>query len=329
MVCEETEIRDRIQNVHCESCNDLLEYLRPSHDRWLNHKWQVEWIFRGHQREDWKLEPSVLRNNAAYFDAVKSHYESEAAITHVMSAYVQFPPPKNTRLYHLLIQTLCEKTEIHNFIQAADEVGLLIPDDNISRDFQLNYEDFLHKLMSWQSHDRRGGIIPIPIAYKVFNLLPWYLQSDIVALAQHHSVPTRLLDWTENPLIAAYFAASGERDKRTENIVVWAMNRVSMALTSLRIIKPRRSRIGFLHAQDGLFVYDTSINTHYIEHENWRTFETTMPDLDGLTPGYWLRKITLPSKHAEELLNRLKPHKIEQRFLMPTYDNVGKSFRFR
>ncbi len=44
---------------------------------------------------------------------------------------------------------------------------------------------------------------------------------DWIFLMQHYGVPTRLLDWTENPLVATYFAVENRKE---EDAAVWLLH---------------------------------------------------------------------------------------------------------
>lgn len=81
---------------------------------------------------------------------------------------------------------------------------------------------------------RRVGEIKLPRPPSFDEALKW------VQLAQHYGVPTRLLDWTESPTVALFFACQNE----TCDGVVFMMNPVDLNRASF----PKEPRILDAHA---------------------------------------------------------------------------------
>lgn len=91
-------------------------------------------------------------------------------------------------------------------------------DDEILRAFRPNAElDFIER---FQRDSPTMASVSLP---ETSDLLGW------LTVMQHYRTPTRLLDWTENALVALYFAIREEPHKDAElwAMLPWALNKAS------------------------------------------------------------------------------------------------------
>ena len=161
---------------------------------------------------------------------------------------------------HVTRQAQAEFNAVHLFVKAADSSGLPITEAG-ARLLLQEHPHHIFRDRNWEYSWPRQEIL------------------ETLALAQHHGVPTRLLDFTEDPLIAAYFAASsawgsqgcregGQKDG--EHLAVWvidlrfvrALNEKAIGRYPERIAEVRvpRASNSYLRAQSAFFLIDRGAN---------------------------------------------------------------------
>ena len=147
-----------------------------------------------------------------------------------------------------------------------------------------------HQYVWWrgQSRDEGWDLVPrvhrLPLSERL--LVPRFMQKvhachndcprqddylGWLVLMQHYSFPTRLLDWTESPLFAAFFACDNvfDADKRNkeENAVIWGLLPCTLNYSHTQ-------RLELLNANDKLLLY--LVHEPFIEFTN--TVTTIRPD---------------------------------------------------
>lgn len=305
------------------TAEEFLAALSPSRPWWEPDP--TRWCFRA---QDWDepLIPSSLRSSAFHAQGLLG-------------------PPENLSEAP---RQLFEFDAVRAFLHAADRAGLAIPHDS----------PLMRNWTRLRAHVVGVDRDPDRAIDSMVGVWPTDELLAVLALAQHYGVPTRLLDWSYRPMVAAYFAAaqiakegagiatSTPRYDRNRALVVWGLNMAMVPLNfpsrdpkthRLAIVEAPQATNPNLAAQAGLFTLDREAEPDEgLEASLPSLLEkyAEMPRVDELDRVVLramaartsvFHKFTLPHAEARRLLRLLGLHGVSAATVFPGHKGVVDS----
>lgn len=219
----------QVKEVPFNTAVAFLDGLEAFNSEYGPPDYRSPWVFRGHIDAAWELRPSAWRD-----DGMKKLEPLKKWLEPQVKAYA-LSNGVGERKLERCVQQAAEVFAVRQFCDLADDLGLLI--------------DHAHEVPDRGSaiENAVGRYLPngrIDTDHVTFVDMPF-------AFAQHHGIPTRYMDWTRDPHVAAYFAvngAIGAAGKSTDRVCVFAIKRDGVARKGIKWIVVPRSQHHYLHA---------------------------------------------------------------------------------
>lgn len=175
----------------------------------------------------------------------------------------------------------------------------------------------------------------------------------LLCYAQHFGVPTRLLDFSTNPLVALYFAC---KELKTKDGAIWILNSKKYNEEVLKIAKERENKEISIEQMQDVFVervskytvpskiyqFPIAVEPYYIDQRMnsqgsrfllWGDTPVSLERLlcaeDYINNNFsnqnaFAKRLCIPSEKKVMLLNDLDMLGINEKSLFPGLDGVGK-----